>query len=264
MKSLYILIGVLLLVVAFYPKITISENQIYSPVKNSSQKLSTPRINDFYIPQLTNLQKPLSADTYNNQSNANELTRNVYLNGDDLDIIRSELNDISTKYPKILSKDNLSANTIGSSELHPMSESESEPYKSYTDENASQFPKFYTSDIQNELTNVGKFFDKKIRYSDTTRSNSTANVGDNCYETSQNEIICLDNTRLQNISPRTTNNYNTCEIIKDSGNYKINTSKDSVMTGLSFYDSVFGSGKKNETYSLFSQGPVIKDCFVDA
>ena len=32
-----------------------------------------------------------------------------------------------------------------------MSDSESEPYKSYTDENASQFPKFYTSDIQNEL-----------------------------------------------------------------------------------------------------------------
>ena len=54
------------------------------------------------------------------------------------------------------------------------------------------------------------------------------------------------------------------EIVKDSGNYKINISKDSVMNGLSFYDSVFGSGKKNETYSLFSQAPIIKECFVDA
>ena len=61
MKSLYILTGVVLLIVLFYPQITISENQIYSPLNNSSQKLSTPRMYDFYIPQLTNSQTPLSS-----------------------------------------------------------------------------------------------------------------------------------------------------------------------------------------------------------
>ena len=98
MKSLYILTGVVLLIVLFYPQITISENQIYSPLNNSSQKLSTPRMYDFYIPQLTNSQTPLSSGKYNNQINANNLTRDTYLNDDNVDIVRNELNEISTKF----------------------------------------------------------------------------------------------------------------------------------------------------------------------
>jgi len=263
MNSLYIVIAIILVVIFFYPKITISENQIYSPLSKISDKLSTPRIYDFYIPQLTNKQKPLSSDSYNNQMNANMLTRNTYLNDDNVDIIRKELNDIDTKYPKILLKDTLSENTIGTSELSPFHKKEDEPYKSFTDENVSQYPKFYTSDIKNEITNVGKFFDKKNRYSDTTRPNGSAYVDDTCYVDSNNNITCLENTRLQNIPPKNTDTYNTCDIISTIGNYKLNESKDSVMNGLSFYDTVFGSKEKNETYSPFIKSSSVKECFVD-
>ena len=91
MNSLYIVFAVILLVIVLYPKITISENQIYSPLSQKSDALSTPRIYDFYIPQLTNNQTPLSSDKFNNQMNANMLTRNTYLNDDNMNIIRKEL-----------------------------------------------------------------------------------------------------------------------------------------------------------------------------
>lgn len=262
MNSLYIIIAIILVILFFYPKITISENQIYTPLSKTSDKLSTPRMYDFYIPQLTTKQNPLSIDSYNNQMNANMLTRNTYLNDDNVDIIRKELNDIGNKYPKFLLKDTLSGNTIGASELSSFHKKEDEPYKSFSDENVSQYPKFYSSDFKNEITNVGDFFNKKNRYSDTTRSTSSAYVDDSCYVDSNNNITCLENTRLQNIPPKNTETYNTCDIISTIGNYKINESKESVMNGLSFYDNVFASKDKNETYSPFVDTS-IKECFVD-
>lgn len=262
MNSLYILIGVIILITIFYPKITISENQLYSPLSKESNKMSTPRLYDFYIPQLTNKQTALSNDNYNNQLNANMLTRNTYLNDDNVDIIRNELNNVDNKYPKILLKDTLSANTIGTSELSPI-DKENEPYKSFTDENVSQYPKYYTSDLKNEITNIGKFFDKKNRYSDTTSPTSSAYVNDGCYIDSNNDITCLENTRLQNIPPKNNDTHNTCDIIKSIGNYKLSDSKDSVMNGLSFYDNVFASKDKNETFSPFLNKSISKECFID-
>lgn len=263
MKSLYIIIGVILLIVLFYPKITISENQIYSPVTSSSSKLSTPRLYDFYIPQLTNSQVPLSQDNYNNQKNANILTRDTYLNNDEVNIIRKELkNTNDNKYPKYILKDTLSANTIGSNELHSSEGKEySKEYKSFTDKNISQYPTFYNSDIKNELTNIGNFFDKKNRYSDTTYSNNSSYVNDDCYTDSNNNITCIDNTRLQNIPPKNLNDYGKCEIERTIGNYKSTESKDSIMNGLSFYDSVYASSKKNETFSPFIKSSV-SECSV--
>ena len=262
MNSLYILIGVIILIIVFYPKITISENQIYSPLSPKSDALSTPYIYDFYIPQLTTKQTPLSTDKFNNQMNANMLTRNTYLNDDNVNIIRNELNSIGNKYPKYLLKDTLSGNTINTSELSPI-DKENEPYKSFTDENVSQYPKYYTSDLKNEITNIGKFFDKKNRYSDTTKSNSSTYVNDNCYIDSNNDITCLDNTRLQNIPPKNNDSYDTCDIVKSIGNYKLNDSKDTVMNGLSFYDNVFASKDKNETFSPFLNEPTFKECHID-
>jgi hypothetical protein len=261
MNSLYIVIGVILVIIALYPKIIISENQIYSPLSQKSNALSTPRIYDFYIPQLTNNQTPLSSDKFNNQMNANMLTRNTYLNNDNMNIIRKELNDIGNKYPKYILKDTLSGDTIGNSELSPIDD-ENKPYTSFTDENVSQYPKYYNSDIKNELTNIGKFFDKKNKYSDTTKPNGSAYVDDNCYIDSDNNITCLENTRLQNIPPKNYNEYGTCDIMRSINDLKINDSKDTIMNGLSFYDNVFASKDKNETFSPFVDSS-IKECFVD-
>ena len=263
MKTLYVIFGLILVVFLFYPTITVSENQIYSPLSMSSNKQSTPRMYDFYIPQLTNNQTPLTGNKFNNQTNANMLTRNTYLNDDNVDIIRKELNDIDTKYPKYILKDTLAANPLGLSELSSFITDPDKPYTSFVDDNVSQYPKFYTSDIKNELTNIGKFFDKKNRYSDTTYSNSSKYIDDSCYINSDNEITCLENTRLQNIPPKNTDNFNTCDIMKSIGNYKVNESKDSVMNGLSFYDNVVASKDKNETFSAYISGSPFKECSID-
>jgi hypothetical protein len=259
MNSLYIVIAVILVVIIFYPKITISENQIYSPLSENTAKLSTPRFYDFYIPQLTNEQTPISTDSYNNQMNANMLTRNTYLNDDNVTIIRQELSDNDTRFPKYILKDTLSKNTIGTGELSPFHKEEDKPYTSFTDENISQYPKFYNSDIKNELTNVGKFFDKKNRYSDSTNPNSSAYIDDSCYVNSDNSVTCLENTRLQNIPPKNTSKYKNYDI----GNYRTTESKDSVMNGLSFYDTVFASKAENETFSPFVETPIFRECLTD-
>jgi len=263
MKSLYILGAVILLILFFYPKITISENQIYRPVPKDSDKKSTPRIYDFYIPQLTTPQTPLSDTKFNNQTNANQLTRNTYLNGDEVDIVRDGKPSSEANYPKYIAKDTLSANTLGSNELHKSHEKEhSKPYDSFTDENVSQYPKFYTSDLKNEISNLGKFFDKKNRYVDTTSPNSSAYVDDSCYIDGNNEMTCIDNSRLQNIPPKNMRKYNQFDIEDTIGNYKIDGSKDGVMTGSFFYDSVYAASKKNETFSPFIGGSISGECSV--
>ena len=262
MKSLYVLIAVTLLILVFYPKITMTEHQIYTPSPHTSDKLSSPRIYDFYIPQLTTPQQKLSFDKYNNQENANQLTRDIYLNDDTTNIIRREIRDTSGPSLKILHRDTLSGNTIDSNELHSAGLGEDLPYKPYSDENISQFPKFYTSDIQNEMTNVGKFFDKNIKYNDTTTSSSSAYLDDKCFVNSDNEITCMDNTRLQNLPIKSTEKDTSCSI--NTRDYKTSASVDSVMNGLSFYDSVFPGKQNNETYSAFTGGPIIRDCFGDS
>ena len=50
--------------------------------------------------------------------------------------------------------------------------------------------------------------------------------------------------------------------MKSINNIKINESKDTVMNGLSFYDNVYGSKTKNETFSPFVDSSV-KECFID-
>jgi hypothetical protein len=263
MNSIYILFSVVLIVILFYPKVTISENQIYTPVSQTSEKKSSRRLYDFYIPQLTNDQVSLSRDRFNNQKNADELTRDIYLNDDNLEILRNVAGDIDKKYPKYIKKDTLSGNTIGTTELHSSHEQNySKPYNSFTDENISQLPGFYTNDLKNEITDIGKFFDKKNKFIDVTSSNSGAYLNDNCYVDSNNNITCKDNTRLQNIPPKNIETYEKCDIEREIGNYKTNVARDSVMNGLSFYDSVYGSSKKNEIFSPYTGGSISRECVV--
>ena len=108
---------------------------------------------------------------------------------------------------------------IGSEEFRPFTNSE-EPDNSWTDVNVSKHPKFYNSDVQNELTNVGLFFDKNNQYNDKTSSNTEVLVSDSCYTDKEGEIFCEENTRLQNIPPSLISDIDKCYALNTIGMYK--------------------------------------------
>ena len=66
--------------------------------------------------------------------------------------------------PDYYRKDRLSGNTIGSEELRPFLTDEKTSESSWTDKNVSEHPKFYNSDVTDNLTDIGTFFDKNNKY----------------------------------------------------------------------------------------------------
>jgi hypothetical protein len=127
--------------------------------------------------------------------------------------------------PDYYRKDRLGGNDIGTEELRPFTNSE-EPDNSWTDVNVSKHPRFYNSDIKNELTNVGLFFDKNNQYNDKTSSNTEVLVSDSCYTDKEGEIFCEDNTKLQNIPPSLISDINKCYALNTIGMYKDKKTKD--------------------------------------
>ena len=89
-------------------------------------------------------------------------------------------------------------NDIGSEEYRPFVRDSEEPDSSWTDTDVSEHPKFYNVAIKNDnLTNIGSFFDKDNQYNDTTSCNTLALPSDKCYLDKDGGKFCLDNTRLQ-------------------------------------------------------------------
>lgn len=182
-------------------------------------------------------------------------------------------------FPGYFRKDRLSGNDIGTEELRPFTTND-EPDNSWTDKNVSHHPKFYTSEIKDELTNVGSFFNKNNQYNDKTSSNTDVLPSDSCYIDKMGMKFCEDNTRLQNIPPSLISDINKCYALNTVGMYKdkgkrpkeyvsFNQEKidnenlgvwsyadDRVINGGNFYNEVFPSKQKNETVA-----PKIKPLF---
>lgn len=180
-------------------------------------------------------------------------------------------------FPDYFRKDRLSGNDIGTEEMRPFTTND-EPDNSWTDTNVSQHPKFYTSDVKDELTNVGAFFDKNNQFNDKTSSNTEALPSDSCYINKKGEKFCEDNTRLQNIPPSLITDINKCYALNTVGMYKDKDknpkeyvsynqekidnetlgvwaySDDRVINGGKFFNEVFPSKKINEKYSSNLKG----------
>lgn len=73
--------------------------------------------------------------------------------------------------------------------------------KAWTDENISKNTKYYTSDIKDEKTDFGEFFNKNNEFVDTTSYKSKDTISDKCF-VDGNILNCRFNNRLQNIPPR--------------------------------------------------------------
>jgi len=156
-------------------------------------------------------------------------------------------------FPKYYRKDNMSGNTIGSSEYKFAEVDNLKSSHAWSDKNVSQYPNFYTSQIKNGLTNPGDFFDVNNNFVDTTKPRSTANVGDICFMSKEGENVCLDNSRVQNVPPSLISDISNCGFLNSIGLLEFSNliyeDKERVNNGGFLYGQVKGSKKHNEVYS---------------
>ena len=121
-----------------------------------------------------------------------------------VNIIRSSNvdNDKNPIYykPSFYKKDFISPNPLGSTEYNFAEFNDKKTSYAWTDNNVSQHPQFYRSNIKDEKTNVGRFFSKN-KFHDKTSPYSTNNLPDRCFLDKDDEIVCNFNDRLQNIPP---------------------------------------------------------------
>ena len=180
-------------------------------VKIVSKEKKT-ELGDFPTPQLSTGYKQLSKNLVNNPL-YNEKSKPI---NDDINIIRSSniANDKNPIYykPDFYKQDFISPNPLGSTEYTFAEFDGEKTTNAWTDDNVSQHPAFYRSEIEDEKTNIGKFFDVNNRFNDKTSVYSTNNLPDRCFLDKDDKIICNFNDKLQNIPPSLIN-------VKDKTNF---------------------------------------------
>ena len=175
-----------------------------------------------------------------------------------LPIFRNSANNMTKKrmyLPDYYRKDTMPMDNIGSEEMRPFVTNEDTPDDAWTDENVSEHPKFYNANMKDdELTNIGSFFDKNNQYNDTTSPNTFPLPSDNCYIDKSGGKFCLDNTRLQMVPPSLITDPQSCYALNPVGMYKdydrISDNTQRVINGGTFYGKVSGSRSlgHNETF----------------
>ena len=102
--------------------------------------------------------------------------------------------------------------------------------KAWTDENISKNTKYYTSDIKDEKTDIGQFFNKNKEFVDITSHKSKDVIPEKCFL--ENGVLnCQFNNKLQNIPPRLIENPEVNPVLLSIGDDKnINTNKVSANT----------------------------------
>ena len=222
-------------------------------VKNPNKN---DKSSDVYLPKPSTEFYNLSENPYNNQTNANGLTQDSLISEEPMTIIRDNpyVQEMKKNYPQFLKFDNLSGNTIGNSE-HRFAETDSDySNPAFSDLNVSQYPSYYTSNIKDELINIGKFFDKNNQYRDNTSYQSSRSISDGCYTTKDNKHICLENSRLQSIPSSLIEDKNSCGAF----NLKLGESSEGkVMNGKNFFNGVFGSSPFNEVPDVVKPSPKV-------
>ena len=237
-------------------------------INNRGKNPLNDTIGEFPIPQTTTISKNLSpnvpedlsiiANGSNVSNDRNKGLMNVYkeMKPKDNDTIAD------SRFPKYFRKDNMSGSTIGTTEYTFAEVDNNIPAYAWQDKNVSQYPNYYTSQLKDEITNVGAFFDVNNNFVDTTKPRSTANVGDICFVSKEGEKVCLDNKNQHNVPPSLISDKSNCGFLNSIGLLEfsnlVNESKERVNNGGYLYGSVKGSKKHNEVYSEPIQQPVLQ------
>ena len=236
--------------------ISVAEEDIL--IENRGAPIKTT--GNFPIPQSTTISKSLST---NYPEDLSIITDGATIDNQDIIIEERSSNTPMNEshFPKYYRKDNMSGNTIGSSEYKFTEVDNLKSSHAWSDKNVSQYPNYYTSQIKDELTNPGDFFDVNNNFVDTTKPRSTVNVGDICFVSKEGENVCLDNTRLQNVAPSIISDKSNCGFLNSIGLLEFSNliyeDKERVNNGGFLYGQVKGSKKQNEVYSKPIQQPVL-------
>jgi len=199
-------------------------NKYKSPTQQEIQTLSylgkEKEIEDFPYPQISRPFKQLSNGTLPKPLNNEE-----EMGLEHLRIVRTNVSeaDMSKKrvyLPDYYRKDRLEGNPEGTEEYRKIINDNNIPDTSWDDVNVSEHPKFYNSMIQNELTNIGSFFDSNNQYHDKLSSNTNTIHSDSCFVDKKGDVHCDDNSRLQIIPPKLITDYKQCYFLNSIGDYK--------------------------------------------
>lgn len=253
-------IGLIILYLIFNPDLS-KYNPLQEEIQDENYVDVTKSVKDFPYPQISRTFKRLS-----NGKTILPLESDESLpQGDkNLTITRTGMDNVKQRMylPDYYRKDRLSGNTIGSEELRPFLTDEKTTESSWTDKNVSEHPKFYNSDVRDNLTDIGSFFDKNNNYNDKASSRSVALPSDRCYLDKMGNQFCEENTRLQNIPPKLISDPNS-PVLNTIGYYKdqniIDDMKDKLINGGIFFNSIKGSNGKDETFSSFNNNPLVVD-----
>ena len=74
-----------------------------------------------------------------------------------------------------------------------------------------------TTNVKDELTNAGLFFNEKNQFNDITSPQAVNNLPDRCFLNKDNEVLCNFNNRLQNIPPKLIENPQDNKVINSIG-----------------------------------------------
>ena len=202
---LYLLFGGILFLVINRKNIV--NSNIVKNNKNNSKKIL-----DFFIPKTTSSSSILNKDIILHPilKKDNETKKKNIIYPRQLKFN----NDPIIYQPKY--QDNYVSDDPSETEYFPV-DIDNKVSKSWTDKNISEHPKYYRANIEDEVTNVGAFFDKNNQYFDITSNRSKNNLPDRCFLNDDQEVECEFNNRLYNIPPKLINNKNNKYILNDVG-----------------------------------------------
>lgn len=237
--------------------ITVTEEDILIENRGRPVKI----MGNFPIPQSTNESKSLST---NYPEDLSIITRGATISNDDvIEIDRGGDKQIPEEsyYPKYYLKDKLSGNTIGSTEYKFAEVNNLKSSYAWSDKNVSQYPNYYSSQLKDEITNIGAFFDINNNFVDTSTPRTDASVGEICYKSREGENVCLDNSKQYMIPPSLITNKSNCGFLNSIGllefSNMVKTQGEKVNNGGKLYGNVRGSKKYNEVYSAPLQSEVL-------
>jgi len=260
MKNLlYWAVLLILLYMIFKPGLDYVPDQ--EEIQSDSYVDQNKSVQDFPYPQLSRKFKQLSRGRVAEPIIVDKSLPNG--SAGNLDIIRtSALDKVKQRQylPDYYRKDRLSGNPDLTEELRPFLMNKDKSENSWTDTNVSDHPKFYNSDIKDELTDIGSFFDENNNYADQSSPNSETLPSSDCYLDKMGNTFCKDNTRLQLIPPSLISDPNSSYALSTIGPYKkpikLNDSDDRVINGGTFYDNIKPSMNTNEVFSSFNNKPI--------
>tara|TARA_B100000035_G_scaffold287252_1_gene272078 strand:+ start:484 stop:1314 length:831 start_codon:yes stop_codon:yes gene_type:complete len=209
---LYFLIGGFLLIIINKNRKKTNLGKDSNSNSNSNSNVSSKELLDFYIPKTTSKSIKLSKNSNKSiLSNNKTKDKNKKLIYPRHVKFNNEPIIYEPKYDDVF----ISSNQ-GNTELYPV-DSSLNISKSWTEKNVSEHPKYYRAEIEDEVTNVGAFFDKNNQFFDSTSNRAKNNLPDRCFLNENNDVECEFNNRLYNVPPKIINNINKNIIYNDVG-----------------------------------------------